>query len=550
MSNSEFERCGFKGHRSELCWVFQASAGISSGPSDIQDTVGRCIRCDVFNEALERATGRRESDRLLTLTLKRLIGQLVDYNMELTSTTGSLQKRIEELAVLKSVSEALLQTEDLYKALAIVLTGVTSGEAFGFNRAMIFLVDSTRNVLEGQLGLGHLEYREAPKIWNNLRENRLTFENLIDKILDMDDIPVNNLSRAIKEIVLPLAPDRGVLTQAILERRPLSISTEAEVELGDSRLEPILGRIPFAVIPIISRYNVLGVITVDNSITCEKITEEDIRTLETLANQAAAKIENALLHRTLELKYAELKHVHSLLKKNQEYLVESERLAELGRFATTIAHEIKTPLITIGGYAQRVLRKLDREEKVERRLVQIISDEILRLERIAVEVLDLSRKSPLQLVAHDLNEIVSETLEVQERKLRYQDIVIEKEFYPKELEVLSDKDRLKQVFFNLIQNSAEAMSEGGKMKLSTGRNGDYIYLRISDTGCGMDDQAKSKLFTPFFTSKRTGTGLGLPVSKKIIDDHGGSILVESKLDRGTSFIVNLPARANPSERRA
>jgi signal transduction histidine kinase len=196
-----------------------------------------------------------------------------------------------------------------------------------------------------------------------------------------------------------------------------------------------------------------------------------------------------------------------------------------------------------------VLRKLDRGQEVDRGVIQIIADEILRLERIAIEVLDLSRKSPLNLVTQDLNDIISETLQVQAGKLKYQNIKIEKDFSPDRLEILSDKDRLKQVFFNLVQNAAEAMADGGKIRITTGRNGDYVYLKITDSGCGMDAITRSKLFTPFFTSKRTGTGLGLPVSKKIIDDHGGSILVESAPERGSIFTINLPARVNPSERR-
>ena len=536
------EYCPHQGGLTRLCWVLQPDGGQEAeSPFSLTDTIARCLKCPSFEEAIRRSTGRRESDRVMSLTLHRLLGQLVDYDTELSTINKYLHRRIEELAVLNLLSEALLKTQDLKKVLLITLTGVTSGEAFGFNRGMIFLVNEATQSLEGQLGLGHLENIEATGVWQHITKQKLTFEQLIEKILNKNNIEDNNLTGAIRQISIPLTLEDGCLPRAIRERRSFVVDNASQRILGHETLGYIMKDTPFAIVPLIYEGRALGIMLVDNSVNGQPIGNEDITTLETIANQTAGKIENAMLHNQLEVRYAELKHVHSLLKENQEYLVKSERLADLGRLASTVAHEIKTPLITIGGYAQRVLRKID-EGRVDRREVETIIEEITRLERISSEILDYSQKSQLMLRDNDLNQIISETIDLESSKLKYQNIELEIKFHQDRLNILSDKDRLKQVLFNLIHNAAEAMTNGGKIKITTGRKGEHAYFRIEDNGCGMDREIIKKLYTPFFTNKRQGTGLGLPVSKKIIDDHGGNIVVESEPERGSCFTINLPSR--------
>jgi len=543
MHNQEkTEYCPHQHGLSRLCWVLQPDGNQNAeSPFSLTETIARCLKCPSFEEAVQRSTGRRESDRVLTLTLHRLLGQLVDYDTELSTINKYLRRRIEELAVLNLLSEALLKTQDLKKVLLITLTGVTSGEAFGFNRGMIFLVNEATQTLEGQLGLGHLESIEATGVWEHITSQKLTFEQLIEKILETNSLNNNNLTRAVRQISIPLELEMGCLPRAIRERKSFIIDNITQRVLGNETLGYILQETPFAIVPLIYEGRALGLMLVDNSVNGQPIGSEDITTLETIANQAAGKIENAILHNKLEVRYAELKHVHSLLKENQEYLLKSERLADLGRMASTVAHEIKTPLITIGGYAQRVLRKID-EGRVDRNEVLTIIEEIARLERISSEILDYSQKSQLFLHNNDLNQIISETVDLESSKLKYENIEVDTEFCQQELKIISDKDRLKQVLFNLIHNAAEAMTQGGKIKIATGRKGDYAWFRIEDNGCGMDQETMRKLYTPFFTSKRQGTGLGLPVSKKIIDDHGGNIVVESEPERGSRFTINLPSK--------
>jgi signal transduction histidine kinase len=172
--------------------------------------------------------------------------------------------------------------------------------------------------------------------------------------------------------------------------------------------------------------------------------------------------------------------------------------------------------------------------------VEIICDEIMRLERICVEILEYSHKSSLDLQIKDLNKIIFDTLSMELNQFKYHNITFKTYFSSEELKVYADSDRLKQVLYNLIQNAAEALPDGGVIRIITGRQNDYAFFQIQDDGCGMDETTIHKSFKPFFTSKRMGTGLGLSVSKKIIDDHGGTIKVTSNPAKGSTFTINLP----------
>ena len=497
------------------------------------------MRCPAFEDALNRSTGRRESDKLLTTTLRKLMGQLVDYDIELSSITNSLQNRIEELAVLKSVSEALLKTQDLRKVMLITLIGITSSEAFGFDHAMVFLVNDVTRTIDGQIGMEHTDFENSSLRKSKYFSGKISYNDFIDQVLSGGKVSKSNLTKQIENISIPLHKGNCVILQSIREKISIVVDDSSENILINKQLESMLEDTSFAVIPLISEGRVLGVILADNLHNARPITENDITTLETLANQAASKIENALLQNQLEVRVAELEHIHQLLQKNQEYLVKSEKLVDLGMLASTVAHEVKTPLVAIGGYAHRVLRNIDKGE-FNRNHMEIICDEILRLERICIDILEYSQKSSLDLKIKDLNKIITDTLSMELGQFKYQNISFKTYYSPEKLEVYADSDRLKQVLYNLIQNAAEALPDGGVIRISTGRQGDYAYFQIQDDGCGMDENTIHKSFKPFFTSKRKGTGLGLSVSKKIIDDHGGTIKVTSNPSEGSTFTINLP----------
>ena len=218
-----------------------------------------------------------------------------------------------------------------------------------------------------------------------------------------------------------------------------------------------------------------------------------------------------------------------------------QTLAALGEMAATVAHEIRNPLGGIAGYAGMLERDLAADDP-NRRLVHKITEGVGRLNRIVVSLLNYTR--PLSLNVHPVNlaALVEETtaffaIDIERSR---EDIRIERAFPADELICRVDPEQLQQVILNLLQNAMQAMPEGGAIEVGLRAEGNTGVLIVGDTGVGMDDEVREKLFTPFFTTKEDGTGLGLVTSKKIIDAHNGQIRVDSEPERGTQFSISLP----------
>ena len=218
-----------------------------------------------------------------------------------------------------------------------------------------------------------------------------------------------------------------------------------------------------------------------------------------------------------------------------------QTLAALGEMAATVAHEIRNPLGGIAGYAGMLERDLDSDDP-NRRLVQKITEGVGRLNRIVVSLLNYTR--PLRLNVHPVNlvELLEETtaffaIDIERSR---EDIRIERDFPDGDLICRIDPEQLQQVILNLLQNAMQAMPDGGAIAVGLRVEENQGVLSIGDTGIGMADEVREKLFTPFFTTKEDGTGLGLVTSKKIIDAHNGQIRVNSEPGRGTQFSISLP----------
>ncbi|MEE3233619.1 MAG: ATP-binding protein [Candidatus Latescibacterota bacterium] len=218
-------------------------------------------------------------------------------------------------------------------------------------------------------------------------------------------------------------------------------------------------------------------------------------------------------------------------------------LAALGEMAATVAHEIRNPLGGIAGYAGMLERDLASDDP-NRRLVHRITEGVGRLNRIVSSLLTYTR--PLRLNAHPVNlvDVVEETLAFYAIDIERQrdDIEIQRNFPGKPLICNLDPEQLQQVILNLLQNATQAMPEGGTLSIRVFENDKNGTFCIGDTGTGMDEDVLEKLFTPFFTTKEDGTGLGLVTSKKIIDAHEGEIQVESEPNTGTQFFVTVPKK--------
>ena len=229
------------------------------------------------------------------------------------------------------------------------------------------------------------------------------------------------------------------------------------------------------------------------------------------------------------------------LREMQDYLIQSEKLTSLGKMSAGVAHEINNPLTSILINTHLMLEKLEKNHAFHEYL-SLIADETTRCTNIVKGLLEFSRQSLPQKAYTDINEIINHTLQLLENQTSFQNISITKKLNQNLPQIRVDKDKVEQVFWNLMINASEAMPGGGTLNISSQFSTDkkYIEIEFIDTGKGIPKVNINKLFDPFFTTKSSGTGLGLAVSYGIIEQHQGKIEVKSELGQGSVFTISLP----------
>ena len=227
-------------------------------------------------------------------------------------------------------------------------------------------------------------------------------------------------------------------------------------------------------------------------------------------------------------------------KRLEIQLRQAERLAELGTLASGMAHEIGTPMNVILGRAEYLLQRAA-DEGMKKGLATIIT-QVERITKVMNQLLAFARRRTPERRAVDLAKIVDDTLEMFQERIAQSHITVAKTIESSLPPVHADQDQLIQVLINLVMNSLHAMPEGGRLGVSLAREDRYVRLEVADTGHGMPEEIREKVFDPFFTTKDfgKGTGLGLTVVKGIIEEHGGTIALESAVEKGTTFTIRLP----------
>jgi two-component system nitrogen regulation sensor histidine kinase GlnL len=243
----------------------------------------------------------------------------------------------------------------------------------------------------------------------------------------------------------------------------------------------------------------------------------------------------------------------------KERIRRSDRLAALGKIAAGIAHEIKNPLVGIRGAAQlmrsEVRSAAEPCQEGSRSLteyIDVIVKEADRLNNVLEGILDFTRVKQHEGRAHNIHGILDRALMLNEESARQRGIILSRQYDPSLPDVIGDQDQLLQVFLNIIKNAVEAMLSGGRLTVITrmsdlftsvqadGKKHRLMVVKVSDTGPGIKPEHLGDIFTPFFTTKDKGVGLGLALSYQIVQEHLGTIRVESKAGEGTTFSVYLP----------
>ena len=292
-------------------------------------------------------------------------------------------------------------------------------------------------------------------------------------------------------------------------------------------------------IPLISKKELIGILNLGYKFNKDVYYHEDIELLTTLANQTAIAIENARLYEDL--------------RRSKSYIRRADRHASLGTLTAGLAHEIRNPLVAIKTLTQLLPERLE-DEEFRNHFLNIAAGEVERISNLVNELLDFARPSNPKLEFEDVNTIIDGMILLVTTESKKKNIQIAKQYTPDLPSVKVDREQIKQVFLNILLNAIEATPEHGEITVKTRSflkpGGEpHVQVEIKDTGCGIPKEHLEEIFNPFFTRKTSGSGLGLSISNQIVQDHKGYIDVESRVNQGSSFFVNLPVDQDHPRRR-
>ena len=457
-----------------------------------------------------------------------------------------LARRVAQLSIIREISECLQSAMSPERILRTILVGATASMGLRFNRAFLLLVDERHGMLRGRDAIGPADAEEAQKIWTRLSTSPRTLRELVDDYDPVVEAGEPRVLELARRLSAKLDDDTAFVVRALKARGTTRVAGGLQVG-GDapapSEIVEVLGADAFVAVPLSTDGKPTGLLLADNAITCRAITDEDVYILELLGLQAAQALARTRLTEELARQVASLEAATRELRKNQARMVRSERLTAIGEMAARVAHEIRNPLVAIGGFARSLLTGPAQQDAATRESLEIIVNEVLRLESIVKEVLEFSGPAPPKIGSVALKHLAEEALYLLAWELDHAGVVGRVEDAPDTPPAAADSDQIFHAVINLLRNAVHAMPQGGELLIRL-RGVPYgVELAVVDTGVGMPTEVLTYAQEPFFTTKTNGSGLGLTIASQIVRDHNGEVRIESRAGEGTTVALRLPAAA-------
>jgi signal transduction histidine kinase len=458
------------------------------------------------------------------------------------ATLEGFPRRAADLAILCEIGDALNSSVELDEILNRILVGVTAGQGLRFNRAFLLLVDERDRVLRGSQSIGPDNGEEAFRVWKDLEHERLTLREMLVTYSHRVPGVGKQVGGIAGRLAVSLDETSHVLVRAL--RQPKArVVRRGEDDPSCRYVADVLGVERFALVPILSRSGPVGVLLADNAITGRAIDPADLDILRLFANHAGTAIEKAILYGRIRQEKEALERAHQDLRNNQQTIIGLQRLSDLGEMAARVAHEIRNPLVAIGGFARHML-SATAEDDPRHKPLHIIVSEVKKLETILQEVLDYARPFKLNAVPTDVNALVAEVLEMITMERESLGIESQVHLDPSCGQILADAALLKIALLNLLRNALQAIprdrSRRGRVVVRTRNAGTVLEVSVQDNGAGIGLEVADRIFEPFFTTKSSGSGLGLAIVSQILREHRGRVRFESRPEEGTTFYLDVP----------
>ncbi|MBW2029291.1 MAG: GAF domain-containing protein [Deltaproteobacteria bacterium] len=330
----------------------------------------------------------------------------------------------------------------------------------------------------------------------------------------------------------------GVAGWVVKNAQPLAIQDVRKDGRFSDKFDRITGFRTKSMIcvPLLLRGKPIGALQVLNKKSKRPFNQADLELLNSMSQQISIAMENARLYQRLQEKYT---NTTRELRITQRKLIRTERLAAMVHLVQGVAHEIRNPIMTIGGFAYRIKKELNHNYRLQK-YVDIILDESARLEKLVREVKEFTDVQTATLSLENIEPVVREALKIFKPLARTRNVKVSFRAAKKIPLINMDPSQIEIALSNIIENALEAMPDGGLLTLRISKDTEHVIITVQDSGCGISSDKLDAVYDPFVTSKPRGAGLGLTMVHQIILNHGGEISIESELKKGTLVTLKFP----------
>ncbi len=472
----------------------------------------------------------------ITLEKRRLILDNRLYQQQLEATNFRTQL-LHQLNL--KMNSAYLSSTELNDVLQAILVGITAGEGLRFNRAFLALFDQDAQTLQGQLAIGPSSREEAGLVWEGIQTKNLHLNDIIQNFKNSAANDNQEVNRIIRRLSIPASDQDHTLIRACAERKSVLVENgQAKDYPVTPQLLELLQENTFIIVPLFSPNQSLGVLIADNFITRHPISDGDISDLEIFASQASLAIEHSYLYTEILNKMHELEAVTQELEKNKDLLVEAERYAAIGHMSAQLVHAIRNPITSIGGTARLLTRKVDDPDILK--FLNMMALDASKIESTLEDLFNFVTDNKTEKTLQPLYPLIRKSVMLLYGTMKKQGIDYHLDLNEPGPSLCIDSQKIRQMILHLLRNSIEAMPDGGLLQISIRQEPDSISIIIADSGKGMLNGTLAKAADPFFTTKIYGTGMGLTLVKKIVEEHQGTFSLQPGTSGGTVAIVTLP----------
>lgn len=446
----------------------------------------------------------------------------------------SIKSEMFILSLITQAVRAFNRAENLDDILRMVLIGVTAGSGLGFNRAFVFLTCDEQCCLKGALANGPSSPEEASIIWQKLARGELTLEELLNDALKRNNDENRPLNAVINDLCIPLDQKDNIFVRAALEKKSMIIDEAMLSTIGSADLQAKMGPGPLAVVPLVGKEYLQGVLIADNFITRKPINENDVHLLEIFARYASDSIEKFRLYKRLEKKIEALKKANEIVLMNRQSLIKAERLAVLAEMAGQVSHEIRNPLTIIGGFAKSMLKKMAPEHE-NYEYLNIIFNQVVRIGQSLEKFTSLMNYQAKNDQVYPLEDLVQSALAIRPSSSNPINIEVNGQ---SDVKIKIDPDLFRQALLIILKQASMLGQARGAIILEIKKTNDKAYVFFQQAN--LNGEFAASLYKSFQSGGNHETLRELSTSLEILKYYGGNIGLSANAGEPNKFYLELP----------